>query len=247
MTEITSSGKQLYSLLKQAWDEDGNQYVRKIWTKVLGANYSNDADMSAKLEQFLELFKDVRDDINGLEISNREKYIKALDKIYLVLMNSPLLTAEWKNIKQHIAEETLHLIDACGDVILSQGKGLKEISAAELEDLQTQIKNLQDEILKSDIDKATKIFLINELRKIEEAILNYQIRTSHGLSKVVNEVTGEVVIHGLKIPERAKEFLVKVINIAIKTNSMISVGERLHKLPEIIEGIQHFLPSANNK
>lgn len=247
MSDITSSGKKLYSILKEAWDEDGNEHTVKVWAKVLGADASNIAELSTKIGQLILLLNDVRNDINGLEITNFDKFIKPIDKIQVFFLSNQMFNQNWVAIKGQVTEETLDLIDACGDLIAAQSKGFREISPTELENLQQEIRNLQDEIRDSGIDKETKIFLINKLRKIEELILNYRIRGSSGLAKVSEEVSGGTLIKWFQMPEQTKGLAGKVINLAIKTNSMISVTERLSKLPEGLKDILPLLLPGNGR
>jgi gas vesicle protein len=247
MSDITSSGKKLYSILKEAWNEDGKKHIVNVWVKVLGADASNVADISIKLGQLIVLLDEVRDDIKDLEISNIQKFVNALNKIQIFLLTNQILSVEWGTIKGQITEETLDLIDACGDLLAAQTKGFRELSPIELEELQQEIRNLQDEIRDSDIEKETKIFLINELRKIEELILNYRIRGSSGLAKVSKEVSGGILIKWFQMSEKAKEVAGKVINVAIKTNSMINVAERLSKLPEGLKDILPLLLPGNGR
>lgn len=247
MSDITTSGKKLYSILKEAWDEDGNKHTVKVWAKVLGADASSIADLSIKIGQLIVLLNDVRNDINSLEINNFDKFLKPIDKIQIFFLTNQIFHHNWVDIKGQITEETLDLIDACGDLLAAKSKGFREISPTELEKLQQEIRNLQDEIRDSDIDKETKMFLINELRKIEELILNYRIRGSSGLAKVSEEVSGGILIKWFQMPEKAKVLAGKVINLAIKTNSMISVAERLSKLPESLKDILPLLLPGNGR
>ncbi len=247
MTEPISSGKQLYNLLKQAWDEDEKQAAQNVWAKVLGAN-NDTADISDKLSYLFELFNNVKDDIQGIDINRKEKYLNALSKIQQVLMRSNLTGSNWASIKSSIGEETLDLIDACGDLITSQSGGFNEISSKELEELQKQIINLQDEIRNSEIEKATKLFLINELRKIEDAITNYQIVSSSGLNKVTNNVAGGIIFKWSLMPKQAQEMATQVINLALKVNGITSLFERVAKLPDGLKDILPLLlPGGNGK
>lgn len=239
MSDISSSGKKLYSILKEAWNEDGEKHIVNVWVKVLGGDASNLADISVKLGQLIVLLNEVRNDIKDLEISNIDKFLKALDKIQIVILSNQIFSVKWGIVKAQITEETLDLIDACGDLLAATAKGLREVSPIELEELQEEIRDLQDEIRDSDIEKETKIFLINKLRKIEELILNYRIRGSSGLAKVSEEVSGGILIKWAQMSEKAREWAGKVITVAIKTNSMISVAERFSKLPE---GLKEILP-----
>ena len=244
----TNSAKQLYNLLKPAWD-NGQDSTFRVWDKLLKANDTNSKYYNLTL--ILALFNDVRNDIERIDINGQKKYLKALDKIQSVLMSSDLFMSEssWLSItdKAGVGEETLDLIDACGDLIISQTQGLNEISPEELEEIQKQIRNLQDEIRNSDIEKETKIFLINELRKIEDAILNYQIRGSNGLSKVSREVTGGIAFNWSQMPQKAQEKGKQIIDLALKVNGMISLSERLTKLPEGLKEVLAILPSANGR
>lgn len=239
MTESISSGKKLYNLLKQAWDEDEKQPTKHVWAKVLGVNPRDTFDVSDKLSNLFELFNDVRDDIQGIDINRPEKYLNALSKIQYILMCNNLMTTTWGSIKPDIGEETLDLIDSCGDLIISNTQGLYEISPEQLEGVQQQIRDLQDEIRNSEIDKETKVFLTNELRKIEDAILNYQIRGSSGLDKISNQVTGGIMFKLPQMRQKAQEMGKQVIDVALKVNGIITLSEKLAKLPE---GLKEILP-----
>lgn len=246
MTEPISSGKQLYNLLKQAWDEDQKLPARNVWAKVLGAN-NDTADISDKLSYLFELFNNVKDDIQGIDINRKEKYLNALSKIQQVLMRSNLTGSNWVDIKSSIGEETLDLIDACGDLITSHAGAFNEISYEELEELQKQIRNLRDEILNSEIEKKTKCFLINELRKIEDTILNYQIIGSSGLSKVSREVVGGIAFNCSQMSQTAKEKAMKIVDFALKVSGMIGLCEKVPKLLEGAKEVLALLPSANGR
>ncbi|MBD2487044.1 hypothetical protein [Aulosira sp. FACHB-615] len=251
MSEITSSGKKLYSLLKEAWDEDESNHTQKkvwaknIWAKVLGADASSNTDISAKLGQLIVLLNDVKNDIQSLEIPNKDKFLKALDKIQVLILSKNMLDDEWFSIKGKITEETLDLIDACGDLLAAKSNKLIEVLPHDLEKLQQEIRKLQDNIRDSAIDKESKIFLINELRKIEDSIICYRIRGSSGLSKASEEVSGGILMKYSNMSKKVCDEALKVINIAIKTNSMVSVGERISKLPESLKELLPLLPPGN--
>lgn len=249
MTEPISSAKKLYSLLEQAWDYDENESPINVWVEVLGAKDSD--DIYDKFSYLFALFNDVRNDIQRIDISGKKKYLNVLNKFQCILMSSELLNSDysWGYIVDTtgITEETLNLIEACGDLITSQTGGFNEISSQELEELQKQIRNLQDEIINSEIDKETKIFIINELIKIENAILNYQIIGSSGLNKVSTEVTGGIVFNWSQMSQIAQEKGKQIIDLALKVNGMISLSEKLPKLLEGAKEVLAFLPSANGK
>lgn len=246
MSEVTNSAKQLYNILREARTKDGQTATHNVWIEILGVDNSSHTDIHFKLGDLMSLFNNTRNDIRQLHYFNTTKFLKALDKLQAVVINSATkLSSSWGSLKDQIEEETLELIDACGDLLIAQSKILQEISPKELQELQQQIRDLQDEIINSDIDSETKQFLINELRKIEDAILNYRVRGASGIVQVSEEVTGKTLIKGLQLFDKAREMTGKVINLAIKVNSLASVGERLHNLPEGLKDLTKFLPPGN--
>lgn len=242
MAQKTSSGKKLYSILKQAWECNEDLATIKIWSKALEAESEDPTDIAEKLGQLVELINDVKNDVKGLSISNTNKFLKPLGKIQVFIMSNNLISVNsWKSIKSSITEETLDLIDACGDLIISQTKGVNEISLEELGELHQQVRALIDEIFASDIEENAKSFLINELIKIEVAILNYKIRGSSGLTKVSDETTGKIMKFSI-LTGLAKEHIGKIISLLInidKANKGYEVGHKvingftevLHRLP----------------
>lgn len=249
MSQITSSGKQLHSLLHQAWSREGKSPAREVWAAVLGGNSNNGAEISEKLSYFIELFNDVRDDIKSLENTNIHKYLRTLDFIQTVLMNQALLDAQWQTIKSQISQDSLDLVESCGEAIESRNKGVCEVTPEELQDLQKIIKDLTDEILNSEIDIATKGFLVNELRKIEDVILNYRIRGSNGLVKVSEEVAGKILVRWSKFLDPAKEAAGKVAALVLtigRTNRDVESAGKLagnlkNWIDSGVEVIKHFL------
>lgn len=249
MSQITSSGKQLHSLLQKAWNKEGKAPAREIWAIVLGGDPNNAAQISEKLSYFIELFNDVRDDIKSLENTNIHKYLRTLDSVQTVLMNQALLDTQWQSIKSQISQQSLDLIESCGEAIEARAKGVCEVAPEELQELQKIIKDLVDEILNSEIDATTKAFLINELRKIEDEILNYRIRGSSGLAKVSEEVAGKILVRWGKFLDPAKESAGKVaalvLTIGRATRDVESAGKLAGNLKNWIDGgveaIKHFL------
>lgn len=241
MTQQTSSAKKLYSILKQACDHDFKTPMIDVWTKVLGARSKDHNEVSDKLLQLFALFNDVKDDINTLE--NNEKYRRALNNIQTsILRQPPISTGEWKLVKTAIREEMLDLIDACGDLMISQGRGINEITPEQLEDLKQQINDLVKEIQDSEIDKDIKNFIINKLMRIKETIINYPIRGASGISKANEQALGGILLKCSQKYKKLTEPIEKVVNTLIKINGIIGVGERLSSFPEMI---QKLLPGNN--
>lgn len=246
MAQKTSSGKKLYSILKQAWEDNEDLAIIKVWSRALEAESQDSNDIAEKLGYLVELINDVRNDVKSLVITNTDKFLKPLEKIQVFIMKNNLLdNTSWKNIKNSISEETLELIDACGDLIISQTKGMNEISLEELGELHHQVRNLIDEISVSDIEENVKSFFINELMKIEAAILNYKIRGSSGLTKASDETTGKIVKFSM-LTGLFKEHTTKIINVLISIDKAAKGYEVGHKVINGFTEVINRLPPGHS-
>ncbi|MEM9543004.1 MAG: hypothetical protein AAGA60_26370, partial [Cyanobacteria bacterium P01_E01_bin.42] len=147
----------------------------------------------------------------------------------------------WQEAFQQLQEEWVDLIDAAADIIESKGIGFLEISSDELNKLQKQVRELVDQIKDLDLDPKLKKFLIRQLRKIEESLLDYHIRGSVGVEKVEKEVLGRIiseVVQNEKL-QQARDIVGKVLKYVVEIDKVVKAGEHFAKLPHFID---KFLP-----
>jgi len=248
MVKITNSGKKLYDIIKQAWDQEPQKTVMSVWAEVLGASPKSFVDVSEKFGQLIVLINDVRTDLMSLENINTEIYLSALNKIQAAILSSSMPAGEaWNTIKNQITEELLNLVAACSDLMLSQSKGINEIDVKELESLRQEIKDLINEIISSNTEKSTKTFLVEKLREIEQAIINYQIRGATGIKKANEQAVGGVTLFSLSkdISDKGKEKIIKFIEFSSKLNGSLGLVDKIYPLLENFKNLP-FLPPGSN-
>lgn len=235
--QSSSASRQLYTLLQQAYEHDGKAQSQGVWADVLGADANSNLDISQKLGKLLGLFEDVAQEIQSLKVTNQSRYLNPLNNLRLSLMIQPMSVA-WEAIQARLQPD-LPLLEACADVVESQRQGVFLLSVEDLEELKQGIRALIDEISSANIDTDTKLFLINELRKIEEALLNYQIVGSTGVARVSDEVVGRAVSRWEEAVDKGKDMIGKVIRHAIAVDRLIKAGGTFYKLAE---GLKDHLP-----
>jgi hypothetical protein len=239
--QSSSASRQLYVLLQQACEHDGKAQSQVVWASILGADANSNLDVSQKLWKLLALFEDVIQEIQSLKVANHSRYLDPLNTLRLSLMLQPMIGPAWESTQARLIQH-LPLLEACADVVESQGQGVFVLSAEDLESLKQSIRMLLDEILSLDIDVETKTFLVNELRKIEEALLSYQVVGSTGVARVSEEVVGRAIPRWEQAVDKSKGIIGKVIRHAIEIDKLIKAGGTFYKLAETLKDHLPLLP-----
>jgi hypothetical protein len=144
------------------------------------------------------------------------------------------LSQNWDAIKNigGVTEETLDLIYSYGDKLIDKGKGVAELTVEGIQNLQIQLNELINEVIENkDLDQKTRFVLISELRKIEEVIINYEIRGASGLEKTGNVATGSFIkIFSENNNEKAKVVIQKVLVFVLSAVLQTAIGNEFNVL-----------------
>jgi hypothetical protein len=256
MTESkTSSATQLYQILNSAYACNGTLFVTEVWKEVLQFDPARDRTIENRYIEVIKLFSFVKSDLEEMSSSGAkaEKYFLAIDTI-LSAFCTVSFDDFWNSIQSRINISTLHLLESCGDEMITHGICLKEATPEEINEILADVINLVSELEKSDIDSAMKSKLIQKLRKIELALTHHQIFGVVGLKQVTEQSLGEMVIIAEQLSkndtsEILKTNVIKVIDILSKCNSVYTLGEKVyphlnhavHNLPSFVNSIQHLL------
>jgi hypothetical protein len=234
MTTKTSSGTQLYSILHRIWQVRPDIKNRDLWAEVLGVEGSGEKEIINKITQLFRLIDDTKEDAICLEKQHAEKFINAIQKIEKTFIDGNLLSETWYSTKDigGVTEETLDLIHSYGDKLIDKGKGVVELTIEEIQKLHDQLNEIIEEVIKNeDIDQKTKFLLISELRKVEEAIINYKIRGASGLEKAGNVATGSFIrLLSENNNEKAKAVIYKVFIFVLSTVLQTAIGNGFNAL-----------------
>lgn len=249
MAETVSSAKQLYNILEAAKKQNIDQPAYQVWATILNSKSKSANDVTDKFIQLIALFNDTQQDIIQLDEPYKSKGLKALSKIqHAITFNG--LGYSWSKTSLLIKEDTLDNIAFCAGLIEQKGKGQKVLSTEQSQELLNKVRDLIDKFQASELPNDIKLDLIGELRKIENALINLDIRGECHLEKTCNEAIGKVLSKNLenseqyqKFKDRVKEFLVFVGLIG----SCITTVEKVDKyLPLIICNIPDIVIESTN-
>ncbi|MEM8638449.1 MAG: hypothetical protein AAGG51_06535 [Cyanobacteria bacterium P01_G01_bin.54] len=238
MSSKTNALKQLYRILKAASEADGGKTSVAVWADLLGADPNNYPDVTQKMSCFLTLFDDARSDIEKLDIEAKESQIDNLNAIQGRLFSKGVLSGKWGEVKGVIRMELLPTLSICGDLIVKEFGGLKVIPSEQVEEYIEKVRGLIDEFYKStDLNQEAKTILINELKNVESALINYQVTGSTGVDKVTKRSAGSLLMFFWDdIPESAKEATKQCMSLIFGLSSVVGVYKNLS--PLLLKGVE---------
>lgn len=247
MSETTNSAKRLYKILKKAKEfGDPGMSAPFVWSKVLEVEVKEDIsqELSERFSNLIIIFNDVKEEITRINQKNSYKYINLISKIQSIIVSTGLIEgySSWSDIDEIISNEALTIISICSDLIEEKGIQYNQLPSEDHDNLMHKLRELTDELTNSDLPTYIKSYLIGELRKIEQALIDVQIRGEGNLSNVTEEIIGRAILKSWKDPGKYKEYFSKIMSFAAQVNGSISLGEKISGLPNLPEAIQKILP-----
>lgn len=81
MTNKTSSGVQLYSILSRIWQDRNNVPIKNILIQELALEDSSEKELINKITQLFKLIADTKEDAACLEEVHEERFLNAIQKV----------------------------------------------------------------------------------------------------------------------------------------------------------------------
>lgn len=201
MMPQSSALKRLELILDEALT-NGNrsQASGPILLKVM--NLSNDPQ---HLIDFYEILYKAEEEARSLiNIPKIDKCLKVMEDLQRCFSEYSTWQTQWKTFATHIEQKnvipTLHLLAYSYD----QKPPTVLLEKEFLEKLNSEFESLRDKVLKSDISKEFKTFLIERIEDILKAIRIYHIDGTEGLQKAAKSLVSDLVMteHSLKVEDK---------------------------------------------
>lgn len=216
MAEKTTSAGQLYEILVNAYAQSDNTRTMDVWNTVLQPESYNQLYVTKKLGELINLFDLVKKDFQLLDSPFNEIGLNALFSIQSPILNHGLITT-WGKIKNEINSQAVSNIKLCEGILLAKKVCQDIIDREKINLLIEQVSNLIEEFRTSNLPDELKFELINELVKIQTALLEFDIKGEANIQKVCNEVLGDITTKSSMNPSLFKKFLdsdvVKVVGL----------------------------------
>ena len=253
MSETTNSAKHLYEILNILYEnlkEVKRQEVNRqghtsqmsalyLFSIALGTKGKTEKVLSDEFSNFVCLFRDVEEDIRNTQSEPEVQsiYIDTISKLKIDICSVCLSKdpKSWTLLYEVIDEKVLKIVNLCNNEIAKKGNNYNLLDSEEYDSLMQKLRELTDEFINSDLPTDIKFYLIGELRKIEKALIDIEIRGEGNLSNVALQIFGRAISQYSQNISKYKECFFKLISFAAQVNGSISLGEKMVGLPEAIQ------------
>lgn len=149
-------------------------------------------------------------------------------------------------IAREIDRATLEKLKFCADM-LSRQQGEIVLNTEELNEFFNEIKTLFERVVASNLDKEIKSFLLDKLRDIEQAIVNYKFKGSEGLIQAVQATLGATLLNENVRKEGDNPAVASFFQIVSRIASLLSVYTKTKKLgADVGVVLQKLLPGVKD-
>jgi hypothetical protein len=210
----------LYEILNAVQKAATNQNDRldTIISKVFNVEPN---DSSRLLEIYLELLNLTREsktEIRKLPETSHELHLRATKVIeHTFIVNS--LHSTWASFGRKLDPSTMTGLEHTADNLSYLGE--QTVPKEDLENLQREVNELLELITKTEMNERLKVFLVEHLEKIHQALQYYRIKGARGLKDALEKIMGAVIIFtkenpSQKAPEKVQSKLSSVLGLLVK-------------------------------
>jgi hypothetical protein len=238
-SRLTNSAERILKLILSA-QRTGGGNVAEGFARAFEIHKDDHAEMYRRLTSAAQetIFIDTLLSISGN--ADLEKFFST-SKSKIVQFFSPYrFDIQWDQHAKLVEPQDTKTLSMCS-TLLNRNKSEVVIEKGQLKDVLKKIEELRAEILKADIPFDMKAIILENLKRLEDSIHDYDVRGAAGLHEATLLV-GENVKNLLKVEKRnqrkkksnAWEYLIRVAAITtIVANLVTSAGPLIHRLPEI--------------
>jgi hypothetical protein len=169
--------------------------------------------MPNNMLDFYELLKKTKEDARRIKnIPKVDRYIRIIDELHQVFVLHHPWSTVWNVFAAHIeSRNILNTLDSLANYFESQNPAML-LEQDFLDKLNSEFRDLLDGILKSDLSKDLKIFLIEQIENILRAISRYHIDGTEGLGKASKSFISDLVMseHNLDNKDKNNPLFIRI-------------------------------------
>jgi hypothetical protein len=244
MASINNPASRLHEILSQLFEIDSTQPM--IIEKLdLLQNNSQEVDFCIfeQVAQIIDLALQTQQAIKRIDHLNNDLYLTPLIDIknnftYINLHESLNV------FKSRLKSDTITRLSYCADA-LSRESNEKVLEPDEILELLNSISNLQEKLLKSEINDFLKSVFLEKLEEIRLALINYKVHGIDGLRRSLESSVGALILYqeDIKIQDASsKGFWEELMKLLTKVNTLVSLGNNVPLLVgKTVEFIQNLM------
>jgi len=231
----------LQRIVEKARTVPTNVSVRQGWAQVFGLDPGNLYGILQSIAEFVKLVEEARKAVTNLKGFEHNLYHRPIERLEDVLSHMNL-DSSWSSVVASFDENLLYGLSVTNDVLSKFSKEV-ELDEETLKDLQYQLKELEENLVTSDIPEELMVFLVDQLERMRNALLNYSLFGPGQVREAVENATGAFILHARELgPFWDNPIIKRLISILTILASAVTVyqGGQL-----LTEGIRKLLSSSN--
>jgi hypothetical protein len=177
--ETNNPVARLYLLLEAAHGMDTNWGIGQVWAKVLDIPRKDQSSLLLRLAELVLLADQARLIVEQLDDVNRDSYLPAFDNIRN-LVTATNLDQQWGGIRDKWLDPvTIHNLKLAATSASAQADALG-MRSEKLQELQSRVEDLQNEVLDTTFPAEFKTALTENLEQMRATIISYRISGLRG-------------------------------------------------------------------
>ncbi|MGB5962046.1 MAG: hypothetical protein WBG73_15360 [Coleofasciculaceae cyanobacterium] len=218
-----------------------------VLAKALEIDNPDSFELFDGIAKLSALVNDTELAINKTQDVNIELYLRAINEVKEAFNNLHVnLPEDWLLIANKIDKSTLEKLEFCADV-LSRQQGEIVLNNEELNELFDEVRTLLEKVLDADLDKDIKSFMLEKLKDIDQAIINYKFQGSKGLIQAIESTLGATIINEKIRSQKEKPIVTNFFTVIGRVASVLNVYNNTKNLaPDVGKMLQYLLPGAKD-
>ncbi len=238
MTEYTNPAKRLYDILNLIMDSQslaGEHYDSSMYRLVglLGFGPDVDLDFADSICQIFSLIHSYEQIVNRSESMPEER--KGMHLSQLKDVKSFLVGLDdWEQLIEGLDKNLIRSLQwAAGE--LNYHRDEYVIKEEDLANLQSEIDELTNEIVNSDLDAQLKSVLTGGLNGVRQAILEYRIHGAEGLRQALDKIIADMIRYreefdAASTKNETQESIRNYFKVIRRVDNLVSTGLKIKQI-----------------
>lgn len=231
MIDKSNPAGRLYELLTKTKSLRDSTHVREVWSSALGCDKGDDAEIYKRVVEVYNLYNEVETLILSTSTPNRDLLLfshKKIEKVFFPLN----LDTSWAANKKHIDDEVTTRLQFCADA-LAKDYSEEQLDKEDLAKLKLLVNELTTLIEKSSLNIELRIFLLEEMSKMNFAISMYKIKGAKGIKEALHATLGGVMANADELAKQKpdnEDVLKRLGELLDRVDSCVATGLKVHKV-----------------
>lgn len=200
--------------------------ARKVWAAAFDCEPSDTGAILGSLADLIKLLAEAKEATQRFVPGDLTIFLAPFPKIEAMLSRVHLDNT-WQPSRAHLDDKTMSGLEF-GDHMLTQFYGKNSLSGELIHDFITQLNELLQQCLSSDLPLELKKIFVKNLEALRHALMAYKISGANGLVDEIDRTAGSLFryreeIQAASSEAQTKEFATKVFDIISKLNDSVQI------------------------